>query len=97
MEERIKVVDDYTDQLLFSDYSMEQTKKVIIAGLKGYENLLRGQTRIQIPAADNIAARKMKKLLGKGNWFQLRKKEDGRKRQREAMHCVKGHGNGGKK
>ena len=71
MEERIKVVDDYTDQLLFSGYSTEQTKKVIIAGLKGYENLLkkakRGQTRIHRPAADGLAARKRKKLLGKGN------------------------------
>ena len=59
---------------------MEQTRKIIIAGLKGYENLLkkaeRGQTRIHRPAADGLAARKRKKLLGKGNWFQPRRKEE---------------------
>ena len=79
MEERIRVVDQFTDQLLFSGYSMEQTKRIIVAGLKGYENLLRkaekGKTRIHRPAADGLAARKRKKLLGKGNWFQPRKRE----------------------
>ena len=82
IKERIKVVDEFTDQLLFSGYSVEQTRKVIIAGLKGYENLLRkaqnGQTRIHRPAADGLAARKRKKLLGKGNWFQPRKKKEAR-------------------
>ena len=80
MKERIRVVDEFTDQMLFSGYSVEQTRKIIIAGLKGYENLLkkaeRGQTRIHRPAADGLAARKRKKLLGKGNWFQPRRKEE---------------------
>ena len=57
----------------FSGYSVEQTKKVNIAGLKGCESLLKkaneGQTRIDQPAADGLAARKRKRLLGKGNWF----------------------------
>ena len=80
MKERIRVVDEFTDQMLFSGYSAEQTRRIIIAGLKGYENLLkkaeRGQTRIHRPAADGLATRKRKKLLGKGNWFQPRKKEE---------------------
>ena len=87
IKERIKVVDEFTDQLLFSGYSVEQTRKVIIAGLKGYENLLRkaqnGQTRIHRPAADGLAARKRKKLLGKGNWFQPRKKKEASRERRK--------------
>ena len=40
IEERIKVVDQYCNQLLLSGYSIKQITDIVTAGLTGYEKLL---------------------------------------------------------
>ena len=39
-DHRVKIVDDYTQKLINSEYSVEQARQVVIGGLKGYERLL---------------------------------------------------------
>ena len=40
MTKMIEIVDDYIQKLINSEYSVEESRKVIIGGLKGYEHLL---------------------------------------------------------
>ena len=37
IEKRLEIVDKYAQKMLNSEYSVEETRSVIIAGLKGYE------------------------------------------------------------
>ena len=37
-QERMKVVDGYAQKLLNSGYEMEQVRKILVSGIKGYEN-----------------------------------------------------------
>ena len=71
---RISIVDEYTKQILSSGYSFDQTKNIVIAGLKGYESILKrckeGKTVLHRSAKIGLEERRKKKLLGKGNWFK---------------------------
>ena len=40
MKERVAVIDKYAVKLMNSEYTLEQTRNIIIGGLKGYERLL---------------------------------------------------------
>ena len=40
MKERVAVIDKYAVKLMNSKYTLEQTRNIIIGGLKGYERLL---------------------------------------------------------
>ena len=37
---RVEIVDDYAQKMINSEYTIEETRNVIMAGLKGYERLL---------------------------------------------------------
>ena len=86
-EERVQIVEEYTTQLRRSGYSVEQTKSIIIAGLKGYETLvnkcLNGKSKMHRSAAEGPKSRKVKKLLGKARWFKKRKKIEKEKRRKK--------------
>ena len=73
ISERIAIIDEYTTQLFASGYSQDQTRKIIEAGLLGYETLVKkvkkGEAVLHRSANEGAGARKRKKLLGKGNWF----------------------------
>ena len=82
-EVRRQVVDDYAQKLLNSGYSIESTRKIIIAGLKGYERKLRnsrkeGGSKLLRTAKESYKTRTRKKLLEKTEWFK-----DSKKRPRE--------------
>ena len=72
--ERVKIVDEFYMQLRGSGYSHEQSRKVIKAGLMGYENLLskykKGEVKLHRSAQEGEETRRKKKLLGKANWFK---------------------------
>ena len=74
---RIEIVNDYSYQLLSSGYSHVQTRDIVEAGLKGYENILKkckkGETRLHRSAEEGAGRRMKKKLLGKSIWFQKKK------------------------
>ena len=76
-----KIVDGYAQKILNGDYSRDQTRRIIVAGLKGYHAKLRrmrerGQVRIHLTAEESRGARLRKKLLGKCSWFRDRKGKD---------------------
>ena len=79
MSERIKVIDEYSDQLVASGYSWKQTQDIVKAGLKGYENKVRkckeNKSNLHRSAAEGLHDRKKNALLAPQNWFLGKKKE----------------------
>ena len=79
-QEIIKVVDNYTQKLLNSGYTVEETRAIIVKGLKGYEgrkNRCKREGRsLWRTAAQSGGARQMKKLTAKSSWYRSRKKRD---------------------
>ena len=79
-EERVKVVNEYSDNVRASGYSAKQTKKLVEAGLTGYERKLRKAESegrfIHRSASDGVESRQRKKLLGREEWFLDKKKEE---------------------
>ena len=86
-DERIQIVENYVTQLKASGYSEEQCKRIIEAGLKGYETLLRkclnGTAKMHRSAEEGAETRRVKKLLGKSNWFKERRKREGTRRSQK--------------
>ena len=79
--ERINVIDNFSNQVLSSGYSPEQTQKLVVAGLVGYENILKKSTEemrdLHRSAAGSLESRIKKKLLGRQQWFRDKKKDAG--------------------
>ena len=77
---------------------MEQIRKIIVAGLIGYERRLRESKRTGKPlhmgAKDSKKGRWRKKLLDKSTWFKKRRKEgeDEKELEEELRKCKKGRG-----
>ena len=40
LADRLSVVDDYAQKMINSEYSVDETRDVIVGGLKGYERIL---------------------------------------------------------
>ena len=72
--ERVEIVDNYTAKLINSGYTMDQARRVIVAGLKGYESQLekavRDGSKLHRSAKEGAAARYRKKLTAKSKWFK---------------------------
>ena len=69
----VDIVNTFSSQIKASGYSDEQNAKIVKAGLTGYENLLKkcklGKAKMHRLASEGYESRRMKKLLGKSNWF----------------------------
>ena len=81
MEVRRWIVDEYAQKLLNSGYSLEVTRRIIVAGLKGYERKLMnsrkpGGKKLLRTAKESYEGRVRKKLMAKTNWFKKRPRED---------------------
>jgi hypothetical protein len=79
MEERRAVVDKYGQKLINSGYGLEQTRRILVGGLKGYEKKLwtsktAGGRALHQSAGESSKARNRKKLTGKSDWFRQKKK-----------------------
>ena len=99
IEERVKIVDKYTGKLINSGYSMVQSRRIVVAGLRGYEASLRRVERtgqkLHRSAAEGAVKRNRKKLLAKSNWFKEKREKlrDWKKREklwREFHHSLHG-------
>ena len=77
--ERNEIIEKYIEKLEVSGYNKVKRKKIIEAGLKGYqakvEKSQRDGTDLHRAAETTIANRYKKKLMGKSNWFKNEKKE----------------------
>ena len=73
-EQKNEIINQYSRKLVTSGYQKEQVRRIITAGLKGFERLLERQVKgsqdIHRPAAKGAAARNKAKLLGKAKWFK---------------------------
>ena len=73
-EVRNEVIDNYAVKLQTSGYSVEQSRRIILSGLRGYEARVRRRTEEGLPlyrtSEDSGATRAKKKILGKSTWFK---------------------------
>ena len=79
-QERHVVIDGYAQKLLNSGYSKEETRSIIVKGLKGYEGR---KTRCKLEgrslwrtSVESRGARLTKKLTAKTSWYKNKKKNN---------------------
>ena len=72
--EQIKVVNDYGQKLINSGYALDQVKKILINGIKGYEGrkarCKKEGRSLYRTAKESMGARYKKKLLAKSSWYK---------------------------
>ena len=75
---RRDIVDDYAQKLLNSGYTIAVTRRIIVAGLKGYEKKLKNSKKpggkLIRSAKESYGQRARKKLLEKTDWFKDKKR-----------------------
>ena len=81
VEARIGVVDNCTQKLVNSGFQLDQTRKIITNGIKGYEKRLResyevGGRRLHRTGGESSTKRSRKKLLDRTEWFKKKKVVD---------------------
>ena len=75
-EYRAEIINKYTQKLINSGYAIEQTRKIILAGVKGYYGKVRrrrrerGIWRVHFTAQESGGSRWRKKLLSKTTWYK---------------------------
>ena len=71
---RTEVVDGYGRKLMTSGYTKEQTRRILVNGIKGYMNKVarrrRNGTRTHLTAEESSHGRIHKKLLGQTLWYK---------------------------
>ena len=90
MDKRVEILDEYHRRLMLSQYSLEASRRIMVAGLRGYERIREKAARtggnINRSEEEGAAGRYKKKLLGKSTWFKKTKDNDqqfqGRRRRR---------------
>ena len=92
-EEYWQIIDNYADKLKNSGYKLEQIRRIVLAGAKGYgAKKLRceesGKT-LRRTAEESQGARMRNKLIGKSTWFKTKKEAP--KNQKDGSN--KGAGN----
>ena len=77
-EVKDKIIDDYSTKLRTSGFEIDQVRRLIVAGIKGYErklakSKLSGRKTIHRSAKESQGLRRRTKLLGKSSWFRKRR------------------------
>ena len=79
-EEQINGIDEYGSKLLTSGFTLDQVRRIIVAGLKGYEGRLQrckdGTRPLYRTAKESMGERRRGKLLAKSNWFKKKGKRN---------------------
>ena len=77
-KEKARIVDQYGQKLLDSGYSREQTIRILVAGIKGFEGKVercrKEGRRLRRRANESRGARTRKQLLGNTDWFKKKGK-----------------------
>ena len=67
-------MDNLAQKMINSGYGEEQTRRIIIAGIKGWrskiERCSKNNKKLRRTAKDSQEQREKDKLLGKSNWFR---------------------------
>ena len=79
LETRVAIIDDFQHRLELSGYSLQASRRILVSGLQGYERIKRLAAKtggyINRPARMGEEGRRLKKLLGKSNWFKKKRKK----------------------
>ena len=82
IQTRIAIIDEFTQQLFMSGYGKDQVKRIITAGLVGYENIKSTAEKkgegIHKSAASGAVQRRRARLIGKSSWFRSKPKQSTR-------------------
>ena len=75
------VVDGYGVKIFTSGYSLEQARRILLTGMKGYitkkrVRLSNGGRRIHRTSGESSHVRRKKKMLGKTSWYKGRGEKD---------------------
>ena len=74
MSTRCWILDEFAQKMVNSGHSVQQTRKNILSGVKGYESTLKkyvqNNTTINRSAEGSGSSRRKKKLTGKTDWFR---------------------------
>ena len=80
MKERLRVLQEFIDQLERSGYDLDQRREILLCGLKGYENKLaasmKAGTSLYRSMSGTTRERRRKKMVTKVNWFKGGKKKN---------------------
>ena len=78
-EVRRGILDNFGVKLLTSGYSIEQARRITLAGIRGFERKIERRKKEGKPlyrtAKESGESRRRKKLVGKSSWFRDQKKE----------------------
>ena len=89
LKHRIAIIDKYAAKILSSGYSRVQTRRIVVAGLTGYERALArhrsGIFPLRRSAKAGAKSRNRKKLLAKTSWFKDRKNESSPEKKMTTM------------
>ena len=84
--ERVSIINEYSAQLRDSGYSVTQTRRIVSAGLTGYQRLVekwkKGEAILHRSASEGFSARSKKKLLSPSNWFKPKKQNPAMKKKK---------------
>ena len=76
----VKVVDQYGKKLRNSGYSIDQTRKILVSGIRGYvSKVVRSQKEgknLRRTATESRWSRVRKKLTSKTSWYKKQKQQD---------------------
>ena len=74
-----EITDNYATKLHNSGYTLEQIRKILLAGIKGFESKKERCKKESRPlrrtAEESLGARMKNKLVGKATWFKKKKKK----------------------
>ena len=83
-EDYARIVDKFAQKLINSGYREEQSRRIIVSGIKGWrtkvENCSKEGTRLRRTAKESEEQRMRDKLLGKASWFREPKKKESRRK-----------------
>ena len=78
--DRCQILDRFAQKMKNSGYGLNQIRRVILGGIKGYETLVRrskkGERSLHRSSGESSALRTRKKLTGKSEWFRKSDKTD---------------------
>ena len=73
------LIDGYSVKLLTSGFSVDQTTRIVMSGIRGFDARLRRCVKKRRPlyrtSAQSVGGRRKKKLLGKTDWSKKRRKK----------------------
>ena len=75
-EEQVRILEQFTQELKNSGYTIEQAREIIISGFRGWSRRLarRRATGLYRSAKDSLEEREKAKLIERDSWFLHRKR-----------------------